>query len=284
MSMQPTGGQLILDLLSTLRHGTMPVGALVEAGALFGITGNTIRVTLARQLAAGQVARDERGQYRLGGDAAPVERRVRSWRELDRATRPWSGGWIGVHDGAAPGGRRRTDADRARALRLFGFHDFAPGLAVRPDNLRLDVDGLRTELRTLGLPAADVVFELSGLAPDDDARARGLWDTTRLRASYRTHLRNLTKAEARIGNLSPDHAMVESFIEGRRVIRDLVLDPLLPDAICPAVERQDLVAALRRYDRLGRTAWVGFLKRYDIPHIRTPLDNPLGIEPAALAI
>ena len=48
MPMHSTARSLILDLLSTLRRGTMPVRALVEAGALLGIAENNIRVSLAR--------------------------------------------------------------------------------------------------------------------------------------------------------------------------------------------------------------------------------------------
>ena len=67
LAMEPTAKSLILDLLSTLRPGSaMPVGALVEAGSLFGLSGNNVRVSIARLLAGGQIARDERGHYRLG--------------------------------------------------------------------------------------------------------------------------------------------------------------------------------------------------------------------------
>ena len=36
-AMKPTAKSLVLDLLSTLQRGTMPVRALVDAGALFGL-------------------------------------------------------------------------------------------------------------------------------------------------------------------------------------------------------------------------------------------------------
>ena len=55
--MQTTARSLILDLLSTLRRGTMPVRALVEAGALLGIEENNIRVSLARFYASGRIER-----------------------------------------------------------------------------------------------------------------------------------------------------------------------------------------------------------------------------------
>ena len=42
-------------------------------------------------------------------------------------------------------------------------------------------------------------------------------------------------------------------------LRQLVLDPLLPEPIVPAAERRALIEAMQRYDRLGRTAWAGWL-------------------------
>jgi phenylacetic acid degradation operon negative regulatory protein len=285
----PTAKSLILDLLSTLRRGTMPVGALVEAGALFGIAANNVRVALARLLAAGVVLRDRRGRYRLGPKAEPVERRVGSWREIDRATRAWSGDWIGIHHLAPAAARRTGDRDRSRALRLLGFRALAPGLSVRPDNLREGVEGVRQEALALGLPESDLVVGLHDLAPGDEARARSLWDVGALRASYRARLRDIEASEARLGRLgeersgSAEDAMVETFLLGGSIIRELVLDPLLPEAICPGDERRALVESLRRYDRLGRTAWAGFLRRFDVPHIRTPLDSHLAITPERLA-
>jgi len=67
---EPSAKSVILDLLSTLRRGSMPVRALIEAGALFGFSGNHVRVTLARLRRSGLVERDERGRYRLGASAA----------------------------------------------------------------------------------------------------------------------------------------------------------------------------------------------------------------------
>ncbi|MGI9591183.1 MAG: PaaX family transcriptional regulator, partial [Myxococcota bacterium] len=68
----PRPKSLILDLLSTRRRGSMPVAALVEAAALFGIAEGSLRVALSRLLAEGRVERDERGAYRLGPAAAPL--------------------------------------------------------------------------------------------------------------------------------------------------------------------------------------------------------------------
>jgi phenylacetic acid degradation operon negative regulatory protein len=267
----------ILDLLSTLRRGTMPVSALVEAGALFGVEGNATRVALARLVASGQVVSDERGRYRLGAGMW-AQRRVGAWRQLDDEARRWSGAWIGIHAGPVARVRARRDRQgREWALRLLGFRHLTSGLAVRPDNLRRGIDALRGELVAQGLPPGDLVFVVSAFDAVTEARARALWDVAGLRATYRSMRAQLAKSARRLDRLEAREAMVESFRLGGRVIRQLVLDPRLPEAICPGAEREALRAALQQYDRLGRVAWAAFLKRYDVPHMATdtPADTRL---------
>jgi hypothetical protein len=73
--------------------------------------------------------------------------------------------------------------------------------------------------------------------------------------------------------MPPGKAMVESFMKGGAVLRQLAFDPLLPDAIASEAERASLVEAMRDYDRLGRALWAEFLARYDVPHLRAPVDT-----------
>lgn len=277
----PRARTLILDLLSTLRPGSaMPVGALVEAGALFDLSENNVRVSLSRLVSAGLAARDERGAYRLGAGARPVSRRVRSWRDSDRRTRKWTGAWLAVQAGPAEPAAQRG---RARALALFGFARMRPGLWLRPDNLAAPLEALRAELAELGLPAGDLVCVLSALDPASEARARRLWDVAGLRRTYKQLRGGLTASEARLAGLRPQQAMAESFLLGGKALRQLVLDPLLPEAICPPDERDALLEQMRRYDRLGRLAWSQLLQRYDVPSLRTPVDGRRDAEPGRRA-
>jgi phenylacetic acid degradation operon negative regulatory protein len=267
----PTAKSLILDLLGTLRPGSaMPIAALVEVGETFGIGGNAVRVAVARLTASARIVRDERGRYRLGERVLPVGRRVRSWRDLANRTRPWRGGWVSVH--AAQTGRA-GHRHRVRALRMFGFAHLQAGLWVRPDNLAERVGAVRDELRALGLPEHDLVAGLHELDAATERRARGLWDVAGLRRSYRRSLADLESSRARLPRLSVEEAMVESFLLGGRVIRELVLDPLLPDDICPSGERRALVDSLRDYDRAGRLLWAALLVRWDVPSLRAPVDS-----------
>jgi phenylacetic acid degradation operon negative regulatory protein len=273
----PSAKSFILDLLSTLRRGTMPVSALIEAGRLFGIAENSLRVALTRLRAAGQVERDSRGRYRLGEAARPVGRRVTSWRDVERRIRRWDGGWAGVLGGeraAAAGQRDRRRRDRA--LRFLGFRSLAPAFWIRPDNLRGGVDALRSELAALGLRPGDMVFALRQLDPVTEARARGLWEPKALHAAHRSLRIEVEKSYQRIDALPVERAMRESFLLGGRVIRQLTLDPLLPEAIDPGEERRALLEAMRRYDPLGRGAWAEFLARFGVPHLRSPADTRMG--------
>src|SRR5262249_12440984 len=146
-----TARHLVLDLLSTLPRGAMPVRALVAAGELFAIRENSVRVALARLLAGGLIERDERGAYRLGPRAQGVSRQVGSWRDLDARLRPWDGGWIGVHTAGLRGAARSQLRRQRRALDWLGFRELCAGLALRPDNLADGVAGVRERLGALGL-------------------------------------------------------------------------------------------------------------------------------------
>jgi len=267
----PNAKSFVLDLLSTLRRGAMPVRALVASAALFGIAEGSVRVALTRLLGAGLVERDDRGLYRLGHAAAPVQRRVAAWRDLEARLRPWSGGWIGVFAGRAATPLSRASQRRSeRALRLSGFRPFARGLAVRPDSLAGGVTRMREELAALGLAPGSVVCEVRELDPVSEARARKLWDADGLIAIYRRHRQRLEASTRRLRARSAEVAMVESFRVGGAVLRLLARDPLLPEPIVAAAERAALVDAMRDYDAIGRASWSGFLSRHGVRHGKAP--------------
>jgi phenylacetic acid degradation operon negative regulatory protein len=270
---QPTPKSLILDLLSTLRRGAFPVGALVAAGGFLGLEAGSVRVALARLLEAGLVEREERGRYRLGTRASAVQGRVGAWRGIEERMRPWSGSWIGVHASGATGVERSSREQGARALRFLGFRDLARGLSIRPDNLAGGVDALRTALQDLGLSSTAPVFVLSGFDPETEARARSLWDVSALRRSYRQARQALERSEKRLARLDPHQAMAESFVVGGSALRALAFDPLLPESIAPVAERQSLVSAMRRYDRLGKACWAPFLEEHGVLSPHTPTDT-----------
>jgi phenylacetic acid degradation operon negative regulatory protein len=275
----PTAKSVILDLLSSLKGGALPVRALVAAGALFGIHENALRVALARLRATALVESDEPGWYRLGPGAQPIDRRTRSWRSVERTLRPWAGGWIAVL--GATGGRRTAAQADARALAFLGFRDLAPGVALRPDNLAGGVAAARTELAGLGLSDGAEVCGLHDLAPATERRATGLWDGAALRLGYRRTIAALERSERRLATLPRGEAMAESFLLGGRAIRQIVLDPRLPEPLVPAAERRALIDATLRYDRAGRAFWASFLREMGVVPGTTPAHQRFAGDAAA---
>ena len=265
--MTPSPKSAILDLLQSLRGRSLPVRALVEAGALLGLQENGVRVALARLVARGLVERDGPGRYRLAAGAQPISRRVGEWSSADQRAVRWDGGWVGA---LTQGRDRATRRGDARALAFLGFARLAQGLWIRPDNLRGGVAAVRDALHELGLDRSVAVLRLSELDPKTDARARRLWDGERIVAGQRQAREALQRSAARLERLSREAAMVETFLVGGRAIREIALDPCLPDAIAPEAERRALVAAMREYDRAGRGCWREFMRGHDAPHRSAP--------------
>lgn len=292
--MQPTARSLILDLLSTLRTGSMSVRALVEAGALLGIEENNIRVSLARLYASGRVERDERGRYRLGQAVAAMSQRLRSWRDLDTRAGTWEGDWVAVHRAKLGRGPARRRCEKAFAL--LGFRELEPGLVIRPNNLKGGVAAVREQLIALALgPASEAnassgsgreaggsavgpgllgrIFVISEFDPTSDLEARGLWDASALAEEAREETRALRASIERFSALPEDRTMTETFLVGGRVLRFLTRHPLLPAEILAPEPLTDLLEQMRDYDRRGRDAWAAFLARHDVPHRALPLDS-----------
>jgi phenylacetic acid degradation operon negative regulatory protein len=267
---QPTPKSIILDVLSSARGRDVPVRALLAAGALFGVSAETLRVALARLLRQGTIARGQRGQYRLAGVAQPVQRHVTAWTRLGERMVPWRGGWVMVHTGHLERSDRRQLRRRERALHFLGLRELVRGVWLRPDNLAGGVTAVRAELHALGLDAAALVGGLSDLDAGTTARAQRLWDGAGLRRQYRDAGAALQRSAARLPRLDPPAAMTESFLLGGNAIRLLAFDPLLPEPIVDTAERDALVEALRQYDKLGRACWRPLMQSHGAPRLDTP--------------
>src|SRR5262249_56834459 len=126
-------------------------------------------------------------------------------------------------------------------------------------SLKGGVDSVRSQLQALGLEPRAPVCGLTEFDVAFETRARALWDTAALLLGYARMRARLEDSAERLGLLDPREAMVESFLLGGQAIRQLVLDPLLPEPILPAGELTKLVDAMRHYDRLGRDCWKAFM-------------------------
>jgi phenylacetic acid degradation operon negative regulatory protein len=253
---------IILDLLSPRGRRPMGAAAIVEACALFGITANAARVTLARLCAQERLERVGHGEYAISRAGEGLNRFVRSWPRLDSIVRQWNGAWIFAHLYHAPAASERDAA--ARALRMARLAPVSPTLAVRPDNLRIELSEYRAALSDFGMPAQVIVARAELEDPVVIARWTGeLWPVVRLRASQARMAERLRRSFARLERIPFERALVETFRLGGEGIREVVLDPLLPEAIMPGAGRAELVDAMLAYDRAGRALWRRFNSRFE---------------------
>lgn len=251
--------ELIVEFLSAM-DDELSVQQLLRVASAFDVSESSLRVALVRLRNRGRVISPRRGVYALGDAARPLHQRVVSWRETDRLVREWDGSWVAASFSEI--GDRTELRHAQRALKLWGFRELRPRLAIRPNNLAIDLDELRQRVHRLGL-SAGFLFVMSHLG-DEDVHARRLWNDAGLDDAYEEVLDAMRASRARLLNRSLpssslDDAVRESFVVGREAIRLLVLDPLLPEPLVDAAKRESVRRAMLEYDCEGRELWRRFI-------------------------
>lgn len=260
--MKVTAKSVIAEVLSVAHAARQPsvrVRLLIDAGAVFGFSANTMRVTLTKMRAMGSVESTARGLYRLGPASRDLSDRVMGWRTVADRMTAWDESWIGVCTGHLSRTDRPALGRRDRALRLLGFRELEEGLHVRPNNLVGGVAEARATLHRLGLESRAVVTRIDELSEPDLNHAHALWDCDATVARYRDLRRQLRESTLRRTTLPLEEAMREAFLLGREVIRCVALDPLLPERFVPSNEREALVEQMIRYDEAGQVLWWRYL-------------------------
>jgi phenylacetic acid degradation operon negative regulatory protein len=264
-----TASALILTLLSVAPRQTIPVQVLIEAGRLFGLTERSIRVALNRLDADAKVHKLARGLYGFTLQAEGVQREVANWTAVQDRVIEWRGAWIAVYGGKVS----RTDRKQLRrhesALRLRGFRPLTSDLWVRPENLKGGVKAVEADLRAFGLSENAIVFVASDFSGNGDPAKIDLWSSSDLERRYSKLIAELQRSEGRLARLPVEDALVETLSIGRRVIRTILLDPLLPNALSPDAGRTRLINQMKRYDLLGQRLWHSFLERHIAGHAGT---------------
>lgn len=254
---------VVLEVLSagqSIYQSTLPVRSLVQAASVFDIAENSVRVAIVRLRAEGLVESPRRGEYRLGPGARVVNEKIHGWRTVWGRVIDWDGSWIGVFTA----GLSRTDRPalrrRVRALRYLGFEELRPGLFLRPNNLAPGIAGIREELGALGLDAEAPVFRIEDLSPEQEEEARQLWNGSSLERAYAKLVEELRASMTRLAELSLDDSVRESFLLGRKGIRRVVLDPLLPRPLIDEDERSAMIDVVQSYCDKGLGLWARFLE------------------------
>jgi phenylacetic acid degradation operon negative regulatory protein len=261
--MRPTAKRIVLELMSVAEPHEASTTGLIPACGLLGVAENSVRVALARLVAAGTLEIAGRGRYRLGRSARAMTRQVTSWRDAERHVRKWDGSWACVSTGALSRTDRAGLRRRDRALRLLGFRALERDLAVRPDNLAGGVGALRDRLYALGVEDTAPVFRADELDGGTEARARALWAADRLTESYGETCARIERWLVAVDDLEPRAAAREAFFFGGDVLRKIVFDPRLPEPLVDVAARRAMVDAAKRLDATGRRLWA---RLFGMPH------------------
>ena len=256
---------LLLELLLASSDNPLPVSHAVAACAVFGISENHVRVTLARLAAQDMVLASERGAYRLGPAAQGLARDVGNWRQAAQRLRRWTGQYVAVHCGALARSDRAAARQRERALHLLGFAELQRDFYLRPDNIETDIAAIRQRLLTLGLEASAVVCSCNSFDAATEATIDALWDGAALNLGYRTTQQRLKDWLAGAAHLPTPQAVRESFFLGGAAIRQLVYDPLLPEPMVDGALRQAFIHSVHAFDAAGRAIWNRFYDTLPTP-------------------
>ncbi|MDF1820157.1 MAG: PaaX family transcriptional regulator C-terminal domain-containing protein [Alcanivoracaceae bacterium] len=247
--------RLILNLMLTDLERPLGIRDAITAGALFGIRESSVRVAMTRLSADGLIAACDRGVYVLGPAARDLAADVSRWRSRLKRLRRWRGTWVAVYCAALGRSDRKALRARERVLALTGFRELDNGLFIRPDNLAGGVAAMRERLYGLGLESAALVAGLHELDADSQARAMGLWPAAQLNRDYRRTRSRLQAWLSQCDALEPEVAAREAFVMGDAAIRQMVFDPLLPDALVDGEARQAFFDTLLAYDEAGQGIW-----------------------------
>lgn len=248
-----TAKTLVLSMLQASRNQAMPVKTLILIGELFGFSGNRIRVCTARLLQEGTIQSDGRGLYQLSSKAARVSRYIDRWWQGENRLKHWSGDWLCC---LLPKMAGRKLSIAVRGFDLLGFKEGLPGLWVRPDNLTLELEEVTSLHAKVGKTEPGEMFVGSGFQRRlIEQWAENLWPVATILEKQLQFLEKMEQSANQLDKMSPEKALLESFLIGSEAIQLLVMDPLLPVEMMDNRSRIKLTEMMLDYDGIGKRIW-----------------------------
>lgn len=250
---------VILDLLATGHGAAFSAADFVRAGTAFGLGPISMRTAITRLKAETRLVQEGRGSYRVGPAAEPLQRRIRGWRSVLERRTCWDGAWLLALAGPAERADRTIWRHTVKALGFEGFVEAETNVWARPANLAGGAEAMRQRLAELGYASSLLLVTAWDFDAVRRERLPGLWDGPALAGGH-TELRiALQRSRDRLARAEPATAAAETLRLGRRAVRRIVLDPLLPDSFGTAEALRALVAAMEVYDGFGKAVWRDFL-------------------------
>lgn len=255
--------QLIFDLFARRPEVAFDFATLRRAGIAFGISEGSLRTALTRLRKEKRIEARERGLYAVVGLPAPLLQRIRGWRQVLSRRRPWSGAWIVALTGPESRSDRTVWRRAVRGFSLEGFQQVGSDIFTRPDNLEGHAPGARHRLSEFGVPASVVVGSMSQLEPAVTTAWIDAWPLRKLDAEHARLAERLRQSMAKLADRADDKAAAETLLLGRKAIRAILEDPLLPEEWGSSAGLRDLIAAMSKYDSFGRNVWSSYLAARD---------------------
>jgi phenylacetic acid degradation operon negative regulatory protein len=259
--MKITPKKIVLDLLMAGHGAPLSSKEAVSACVLFGLAEVSTRVAITRLQADGLIQSIRRGVYVLGPQAQKIAEDVALWRHRDDLIRSWQNDYVMVYTQHLGRTDRTALIRRERALNLWGFRALEKGLYIRPNNLTLNLDDLRSRLCHLGLESTAILCLSARFDPFAQPRIEQLWQQDTLNQRYLAMSQQLQAWVMQVEHLALDVAAQQSLLLGRQAIHDVVFDPLLPDSMIDTPARTQFFCAVRQFDDVGQLIW-GLLRKH----------------------
>lgn len=228
---------------------------MVMACGLFGVSDNSARVSLARLVAEGQLKSAGRGLYTLGKKAVYTGQDIQSWSNRLTATCAWNGNFYAVLTNHMGRSNRTQLRSRDKALQLLGFRELEQGFYVRPANLAMGLDGVKTKLLAQGVEKNMLAFELIPESEPQTLAIKKLWDIRKLERHYLSHTRKLNEWIDNHPKMKLEKAARDAYIVGSQAIFEVRRDPLLPAEWIDTAARQQFFESVLRFDETGTRVW-----------------------------
>lgn len=203
-----TARSVVLSVLLGAHPAWATAADLIRLTSDFDIKESTVRVALTRMVGAGDLVRSEDG-YRLSDRLLARQRRQDD--AINPQQQPWDGTWTTVVI-TSVGTDARTRAALRNCLQDKRFAELREGVWMRPDNVVVDLGDVSARMR---------ILRARDERPEE--LAERLWDLSGWTATGRELLAGMADAAD----------VPERFVVAAAMVRHLLTDPVLPDALLP---------------------------------------------------
>ncbi len=208
--MRMTARSVVLSVLLGAHPAWATAADLIRLTSDFDIRESTVRVALTRMVSAGDLVRSADG-YRLSDRL--LARQARQDDAINPRRRAWDGAWTTLVI-TSIGTDARTRAALRNRLQDKRFAELREGVWMRPDNVAVD----------LGADVTERVRILRARDQQPEELAERLWDLSGWAAAGRDLLAGMAETADVPGR----------FVIAASMVRHLLTDPVLPDALVPA--------------------------------------------------